>query len=209
MRSSLVFDCHAPTRKCMTAEARAPATPVGRRKSLNKKRPIRGPYAGPGSRVGRLPGRRIGPTSGGPLVGVSPVYATSDPSFRRCSTSHFGGRPRRAGLARQSIGCSILTVRVVTSPTAVLPPQTVQRRRHQARTRVAVRALGGWKRIGPVGGQCSVAAVPASRPQSRHTISARNRRRRMGRGGVDGPSDSDVVVLLVPSDEGVEGVSVD
>lgn len=132
-----------------------------------------------------------------PLMRTAPAhgllrkpYVASDPPFRRCSTNHFGGRPRRGLSSRQSIAGSSLTVRAVTSLAAALPPQTEQRTRHHAWISVARGAPGVWNRIGPVGGQWSAEAVPTSRPHSRHTISAWKRRCRTGGGGSDSSSCS-------------------
>jgi hypothetical protein len=103
---------------------------------------------------------------------LSHLPTLSGPSFRRCSTSHFGGRPRRGGCARQSIGWSILIVRVVTSLAAVLPPQTVQRTRHQATSVLAEGESAGCNKIGAMGGHWFDRTVPTGRAHKRHVISA-------------------------------------
>jgi hypothetical protein len=116
-----------------------------------------------------LPRTALGPPAGSRL---SRSQATSNSWFRRCSTSHFGGRPRRGCSAHQSMGCSTRTVRVVSSVAAVLPPHVPQRRRHQATSRLAEGESAGWNKIGALGGHWFDRAVPASRAHKRHVISA-------------------------------------
>jgi hypothetical protein len=101
-------------------------------------------------------------TAPDPHAGYCPAgfQATSDPLFRRWSTSHLGGPPRRGCSARQSMDCSTLIMRVVSSVAAVFPPHTSQRRRHQAAGELAERESAGWNKIGPVGGHSVDRAVP-------------------------------------------------
>jgi hypothetical protein len=98
--------------------------------------------------------------------------AASGPPVCCWSISHLGGRPRLGRSVVQSIRGSRRSSLVVSSVTAVLPPQIRQRRRHQATNRLAERESAGWNKIGALGGHWFDRAVPTGRAHKRHVTSA-------------------------------------
>src|SRR3981081_2666665 len=88
-----------------------------------------------------------------------------------CATSHLGGRPRRGCSSCPSIGSSCRSTRVVTSDGALFPPQSGQRSWSSAIRRNTADP-SSWTSTLMTGGQFGATAVPISRLQRMHVMSA-------------------------------------